>query len=99
MMDVIRNDIGFDGLLMTDDLSMEALSGTIAQRATESIAAGCDIILHCNGKAAEMEVVADAIGPMSAAAIARANRALAMRKTPANVDIPGLEAELSNLLG
>jgi beta-N-acetylhexosaminidase len=99
MMEVIRKDIGFDGLLMTDDLSMEALSGTIAQRATESLAAGCDIILHCNGEAAEMEAVADATGPMSAAAITRANRALAMRKTPANVDIPGLEAELSNLLG
>ena len=99
MMEVIRKDIGFDGLLMTDDLSMEALSGTIAQRAADSIAAGCDIILHCNGKAAEMQVVADATGPMSAAAITRANRALAMRKTPANIDIPELEAELSHLLG
>lgn len=99
MMEVIRKDIGFDGLLMTDDLSMEALSGTVAQRAAASIAAGCDIILHCNGKAAEMQVVADATGPMSAAAIARANRALAMRKAPANIDIPDLEAELSHLLG
>mgnify|MGYP001092115363 FL=1 len=99
MMEVIRKDIGFDGLLMTDDLSMEALSGTIAQRAAASIAAGCDIILHCNGKAAEMQVVADATGPMSAAAITRANRALAMRKAPANIDIPELEGELGHLLG
>lgn len=99
MMNVIRKDIGFDGLLMTDDLSMEALSGTIGQRAAASVAAGCDIILHCNGKAAEMEVVADATGSMTAAAITRANRALAMRKNPANIDIPDLEAELSNLLG
>ena len=99
MMEVIRKDIGFDGLLMTDDLSMEALSGTIGQRAAASVAAGCDIILHCNGKAAEMEVVADATGSMTAAAITRANRALAMRKNPVNIDIPDLEAELSHLLG
>ncbi len=62
MMEVIRKDIGFDGLLMTDDLSMEALSGTIAQRAAASIAAGCDIILHCNGEPAEMQAVGTGIG-------------------------------------
>jgi beta-N-acetylhexosaminidase len=99
MMEVIRKDIGFDGLLMTDDLSMEALSGTIAQRAAASIAAGCDIILHCNGKADEMQAVAQASGAMTPAAITRANRALAQRKTPANIDIAGLEAELSRHLG
>ncbi len=98
MMELIRKDIGFDGLLMTDDLSMEALSGTIAQRAAASIAAGCDIILHCNGKPHEMQAVADASGAMTAAAITRANRALAMRKNPENIDIPGLEAELSRHL-
>jgi beta-N-acetylhexosaminidase len=99
MMEVIREDIGFDGLLMTDDLSMEALSGTIAQRAAASIAAGCDIILHCNGDPAEMEAVATASGEMTAAAITRANRALAQRKTPANIDIAELEAELGRHLG
>jgi beta-N-acetylhexosaminidase len=99
MMEVIRKDIGFDGLLMTDDLSMEALSGTISQRAEASIAAGCDIILHCNGKADEMQLVAKASGAMSAQAITRANRALAMRKTPENIDILSLEAELSRHLG
>ncbi|KQI72649.1 beta-hexosaminidase [Loktanella sp. 5RATIMAR09] len=99
MMEVIRKDIGFDGLLMTDDLSMEALSGTIAQRAAASIAAGCDIILHCNGKADEMKLVAQASGDMTPAAITRANRALAQRKTPAKIDIAGLEAELSRHLG
>lgn len=99
MIKIIRKDIGFDGLLMTDDLSMEALSGTIAQRAAASIAAGCDIILHCNGDAAEMDAVAQASGAMTPAAIVRANRALAMRKNPENIDIARLEAELASLLG
>lgn len=99
MIELIRNDIGFDGLLMTDDLSMEALSGTIAQRAKASIKAGCDIVLHCNGDPVEMEAVADASGAMTAQAIVRANHALAQRKTPANIDIPSLEAELGHLLG
>ena len=99
MMDVIRNDIGFGGLLMTDDLSMEALSGTVVERATASIAAGCDIILHCNGDAAEMEAVAQAAGDMSPVAQTRADRALAQRKAPTKIDIPQLEAELAALLG
>ncbi len=99
MMEVIRKDIGFDGLLMTDDLMMEALSGTVAERAKASITAGCDIVLHCNGDAGEMQAVATASGDMTPAAIIRANRALAMRKTPENIDIPGLEAELARHLG
>jgi len=98
MMDVIRKDIGFDGLLMTDDLSMEALSGTVAQRATAAIKAGCDTILHCNGEASEMEAVAEAAGDMSPAAQTRANRALAQRKPPEHIDIPALEAEFEALL-
>lgn len=99
MMEVIRKDIGFDGLLMTDDLSMEALSGSVADRAAASIAAGCDIALHCNGRATEMEAVAAAAGAMTPAAITRANRALALRKPPTNIDIPDLEAELARHLG
>lgn len=99
MMQVIRKDIGFDGLLMTDDLSMEALSGTVTQRAAAAIDAGCDIILHCNGDPVEMQSVAAAAGAMSDMAMTRANRALAQRKTPQNVDIARLEAELATLLG
>ena len=98
MMQVIREDIGFDGLIMTDDLSMEALSGTVAERAIASIKAGCDIILHCNGKADEMQAVAAAAGPMTPPAMTRANRALAQRKAPDDIDIPGLEAELAALI-
>lgn len=98
MMQVIRQDIGFDGLLMTDDLSMQALSGTVAMRATSAINAGCDIILHCNGDASEMETVAKAAGDMTDAATTRANRALGQRKPPQHIDIPSLEAELEALL-
>ncbi|MDX8352143.1 beta-N-acetylhexosaminidase [Cognatiyoonia sp. IB215182] len=98
MMQVIRQDIGFDGLIMTDDLSMEALSGTVAERAAASIKAGCDIILHCNGKPDEMQAVAEAAGEMTAQAKTRANRALAQRKTPDDIDIPMLEAEFAALL-
>lgn len=99
MMDVIRSEIGFDGLLMTDDISMQALSGSIADRSAASIAAGCDVILHCNGDAGEMQAVAQAAGDMTAAAQTRANRVLDARKPPQNVDIAGLEAELAALIG
>lgn len=77
---VIRGEIGFDGLLMTDDLSMKALSGAPAERAVASIAAGCDLALHCNGDLAEMETVADALPRLNVAAQERAERAEAMRK-------------------
>ena len=57
--EVIRGYIGFDGLLMSDDLSMQALSGTLEERARSSFSAGCDLALHCNGKMEEMATVAD----------------------------------------
>lgn len=98
LINVIRNDIGFDGLLMTDDISMEALSGDVASRAAASMAAGCDLILHCNGDAGEMQIVANAAGAMSDASQTRADAALAQRKTPDDVDIAALSAELEALL-
>lgn len=98
MMQVIRDQIGFDGLIMTDDLSMQALSGTIGERAVASIAAGCDLVLHCNGDPAEMQEAVAAAGSMTPAAITRANRALAQRKTPETIDIAALEAELDTLI-
>ncbi|WP_373635498.1 glycoside hydrolase family 3 N-terminal domain-containing protein [Yoonia sp. SS1-5] len=98
MMQVIRNEIGFDGLIMTDDLSMEALSGSLATRATAAINAGCDIILHCNGDATEMQEVAQAAGNMTELAMTRANRALAQRMPPQHIDITALEAEFEALL-
>tara|TARA_R110002051_G_scaffold52574_2_gene99774 strand:- start:5837 stop:6826 length:990 start_codon:yes stop_codon:yes gene_type:complete len=98
MMRLIREDIGFDGLIMSDDISMEALCGTISERAAASIAAGCDLALHCNGNPAEMDAVARAAGDMTAQATIRADRALAQRKAPEKIDIAGLIAELEALL-
>jgi len=98
MMDVIRHDIGFKGLLMTDDISMEALSGDVAQRSRASIAAGCDVVLHCNGDAREIVQVGQAVGTMTPAAQARAEAALTWRKIPTPVDIAALSYELATLL-
>ncbi|SHG33025.1 glycoside hydrolase family 3 N-terminal domain-containing protein [Cognatishimia maritima] len=98
MMTLIRDDIGFDGLIMTDDISMEALSGAVADRSAASIAAGCDVVLHCNGDFAEMQDVVAASGIMTEAAQNRAERALAARQTPQPVDIDALRAELESQL-
>ena len=99
MMQVIRDQIGFDGLIMTDDISMKALSGSLAQNATDALAAGCDVILHCNGTLEERAQVAEASGLMDTEAQRRADRALEWRKTPDEVDIPALEAKLGALIG
>jgi beta-N-acetylhexosaminidase len=79
MIRLIREEIGFQGLLMTDDLNMQALQGTLGERAARSIAAGCDVALHCKGDLAEMEAVAAAAGAMGPAALARAEAAVAVR--------------------
>ncbi|MDD9715436.1 glycoside hydrolase family 3 N-terminal domain-containing protein [Dinoroseobacter sp. PD6] len=97
MIDLIRTEIGFDGLLMTDDISMEALSGTVPERGQAALAAGCDLVLHCNGDLAEMQALAAALPPMTEAAQTRAARALAQRQTPQPVDIPALDAERNAL--
>ena len=99
-MGVIRADIGFDGLIMTDDLSMQALDGTLADRATRSLAAGCDLVLLCNGKMGDMIEVAGVVPQMTPQAMARGTRALAQRKPPDSSDIKALDAELhANLTG
>ncbi|MBN9090770.1 MAG: beta-N-acetylhexosaminidase [Reyranella sp.] len=69
--DVVRGHIGFDGLLLSDDLSMQALGGSLGERATRSLAAGCDIALHCNGQMAEMVEVAANTGAMTRDAVRR----------------------------
>ncbi len=66
--DFIRQEIGFDGLLMTDDLSMKALGGRFEDRASSSLAAGCDLVLHCNGDMTEMQAVMSVTGPMTSEA-------------------------------
>lgn len=98
MIDLIRGEIGFDGLLMTDDLSMEALGGPIGTRARRAREAGCDIALHCNGEMDEMEAVVAAAGALDGLAEARAHAALSHRGTPDPFDIEGAEAELSQML-
>ncbi|MFM2356946.1 MAG: hypothetical protein RLZZ528_2682 [Pseudomonadota bacterium] len=95
---LIRQEIGFDGLLMTDDLSMEALSGSIAGRAAAGIAAGCDIALHCNGKLAEMVAVAEAAGGLTPEARIRGARALARRAMVGAVDPADLDARFAALV-
>lgn len=98
MIELIRRQIGFDGLLMTDDISMEALDGPVAQRARLALAAGCDLVLHCNGELAEMQAIAEVAGTLGTAAQARADRALAARRDPGDVDIEALRAKHEDLL-
>lgn len=98
MMKLIREDIGFDGLVMTDDISMQALEGTLADRSRASIAAGCDVVLHCNGPLSDRAEVAEAAGEMTQTAQRRAERALAARQRPDELDIETAEAELSQLM-
>ncbi|WP_420010531.1 beta-N-acetylhexosaminidase [Tateyamaria sp.] len=98
MMRLVRDDIGFDGLIMTDDIGMKALSGTPGQIATRALAAGCDVILHCNAPLAKRVETANAAGQMTDAAQTRAEAALAARRTPDDIDIAELNAELEALL-
>jgi len=95
---MIREEIGFRGLLMTDDISMEALSGDVASRSAAARAAGCDIVLHCNGRLAEMTRVVAATGALDGAAAARAQAALVARTLPQPIDIAAAEAEFDGLL-
>ncbi|MBM9595003.1 glycoside hydrolase family 3 N-terminal domain-containing protein [Roseitranquillus sediminis] len=77
--EVIRREIGFGGLLMTDDISMGALGGAMSDRVRDSLDAGCDMILHCNGNSDEMMEVAEAAGTLRGAAAKRAERVMAHR--------------------
>ncbi len=96
--EVVRGDIGFDGVLISDDLSMGALGGTLAERTSGAFAAGCDLVLHCNGKPKEMEeiaTVAPAITPTTAARLARGS---AMVCNPAEFDRESAERRFDALL-
>ena len=85
--EVIRGFIGFSGLLMSDDVSMGALSGTIAERSQAALAAGCDVVLHCNGDLAEMSEVASVAPALNGIAAERAARALSMRSQGEAFDV------------
>jgi beta-N-acetylhexosaminidase len=103
--EIIRGDIGFQGLLMSDDLGMKALASgdndvrrDFAVRAAKSIAAGCDIVLHCSGDMAEMEGVAQGVGAMTPIAHLRRDRAMATPAGAPNDQIANLLAERDRLL-
>ena len=98
VMAIVRNEIGFDGLVMTDDISMKALRGSLTDIARTALEAGCDVILHCNGSLDARREVAEAAGEMNDQAQSRAERALSARKTPDDIDISAAEAQLETLL-
>ena len=95
---VIRGAIGFQGLLMSDDVSMNALAGSITERTRAIVNAGCDMVLHCNGKLDEMRDVARETPELTGEALQRANRALASRKQPEPLDRQAARAELDALV-
>jgi beta-N-acetylhexosaminidase len=96
--DVIRDSIGFTGLLMSDDVSMGALSGGLGERTGAAIAAGCDMVLHCNGKMTEMVAVAAAAPRLAGEAARRADAALALRRSAAPIDVAARRAEFFKLM-
>ncbi|WP_203292145.1 beta-N-acetylhexosaminidase [Maricaulis parjimensis] len=95
---IIRGEIGFDGLIMTDDLSMKALTGTFRERGERSLAAGCDMLLHCNGDMKEMIAVAEGAKTMAGKALERALAAEAARDTIEEFDPAEAESRLNMLL-
>ncbi|HTK35207.1 MAG TPA: beta-N-acetylhexosaminidase [Caulobacteraceae bacterium] len=94
---VIRGHIGFDGLLMSDDLSMKALGGAFEDRTRESLRAGCDVVLHCNGDMAEMQAVASEVPRLGARPAERAAAARSLMRRVQPFDPEGAEARLLEL--
>lgn len=97
--DIIRGDIGFNGVLMCDDLGMKALSGSFAERAAKAIAAGCDMLLHCSGVMTEMREIAPETPLLSGLAMLRCAAALAHLRMPDKFDAVAAKAQLDGLLG
>jgi beta-N-acetylhexosaminidase len=97
--EVIRGEIGFDGLLISDDLSMKALGGGLGDRARSALDAGCDVVLHCNGGLEEMQAVAAGARALEGAAARRARAALARRPAEVEpIDIAEATARFDRLL-
>ena len=93
--EIIRGEIGFDGLLMSDDTSMKALSGTFAEKAQAILAAGVDIVLHCNGDMAEMAGIASRTLPLTGKSLERARRALSTLSARDRIDEADARAEFA----
>jgi len=96
--EAIRAGIGFDGVLLSDDLSMAALGGKIESRAGDALKAGCDLVLHCNGIPDEMRAIAASVGPMSDDASRRVAAGEARRAAPGGFDRFAAEHRLALLL-
>ena len=97
---LIREVIGFEGLLVCDDLSMNALSGVIAKRAKDSLRAGCDVLLHCNGALAQMSEVVKVAPKLRGEALRRAQNALGrLLRAPEPLDVKAARARLDAALG
>jgi beta-N-acetylhexosaminidase len=96
--EVIRRRIGFSGALMSDDVSMGALTGCVGQRARSALAAGCDLVLHCNGEIEEMREVASCCPPLAGMALQRTNEALAQRIAPEPLDLAEARARFAQLI-
>jgi beta-N-acetylhexosaminidase len=95
---IIRENIGFNGVLISDDLSMEALQGSFADRTKGAIAAGCDVVLHCNGKMEEMSEIAENIFEIDNEAEARVGRSMKLLKRPVLVDFADTVATVEKML-
>ena len=98
MIGLIRDDIGFGGLLMTDDLSMNALPGDMRDRTLAARAAGCDVALHCNGDADEMASVAEHAGPLDKAGRQRLDEALGRLGEPEFLHVPAAVSRIDEAL-
>jgi len=96
--EVIRGEIGYDGLLMSDDLGMQALRGSMRERAEAVIGAGCDVALHCSGDLAEMEAAAAGVPQLSGDALRRAEAALEVLKHNDEFDVARAEQQLSEVI-
>lgn len=100
VVDYIRKKIGFDGVLISDDLSMKALSGSFTEKAARSLAAGCDLLLHCNGHFDEMEILAHATPPLSKSAALRVEKSFNTVKPQEHfTNINHLAAKFSAMIG
>ena len=97
--DVIRGEIGFDGLLLSDDISMGALSGPISARTKAALFAGCDIVLHCNGDLDEMASVATEAGPLEGISLKRAEQSMLHVVESGEFDPGSGQRRLDELMG
>lgn len=96
--EIIRGTIGFDGVLISDDLSMKALGGRFEDRTTACLAAGCDVALHCNGDMAEMQAIAAAVTPLTDTAQERIAGGLARKRIPTALDPVAAARRVDDLL-